>query len=159
MEKKLFKGVLNNTQSTSISIFSVNLLIIQTFSKKLEKENQLKKKDLHSQLTSSNSERSREPKSRNLVKSELSNKIGCETKMFDRLDDLNKINRDKEELKLIIKQLLISQEQKNDLIKKYSLEIMSLNASLREKENEILIKDEIISRLKNKINEIKQKTK
>ena len=79
--------------------------------------------------------------------------------MFDRFDDLNKINRDKEELKLIIKQLLISQEQKNDLIKKYSLEIMGLNASLREKENEILIKDEIISRLKNKINEIKQKTK
>lgn len=93
------------------------------------------------------------------MKSELSNKIGCGTKMFDRFDDLNKINRDKEELKLIIKQLLISQEQKNDLIKKYSLEIMGLNASLREKENEILIKDEIISRLKNKINEIKQKTK
>jgi len=69
------------------------------------------------------------------------------------------MNKDREELKLIITQLIISQEQKNEIIKQYSLEIMRLNNDLKEKENEILVKNEVISRLKNKINDIKHKNK
>jgi hypothetical protein len=69
------------------------------------------------------------------------------------------MNKDREELKLIITQLIISQEQKNEIIKQYSLEIMRLNNDLKEKENEILVKNEVISRLKKKIIDIKHKNK
>ncbi len=122
----------------------------------MEKEDPFKN-DFHSQLTSSNSERSREPKSRNMVQSELTNRLGFETKFSEKFEDLNRMNKDKEELKLIITQLIISQEQKNEIIKEYSLQIMKLNNDLRDKENEILVKNEVISRLKNKINEKKHK--
>jgi hypothetical protein len=92
-----------------------------------------------------------------MVQSELTNRLGFETKFSEKFEDLNRMNKDKEELKLIITQLIISQEQKNEIIKEYSLQIMKLNNDLRDKENEILVKNEVISRLKNKINEKKHK--
>jgi hypothetical protein len=94
-----------------------------------------------------------------MVQSELCNRLGFETKFSEKFEDLNKMNKDREELKLIITQLIISQEQKNEIIKQYSLEIMRLNNDLKEKENEILVKNEVISRLKKKIIDIKHKNK
>jgi hypothetical protein len=86
----------------------------------------------------------------------ISSKKLIESKSSLRKEGHSILDKEKSELQLIIKQLLKSQETKNEMIKKFSLEIMSLKQSIKEKDNEIWAKDDVIRRLKEKISFIKE---